>query len=305
MLTVLALVAAASVAVIVGARKYGTARWRAKSETLLARLNAALLPRASTRYDARDLDRLPEPVRKYLRSVLQDGQPVIEAVRLSQKGEFRRNDTKDGWRPLTATQVVTTRPPGFVWDARIRTGPAVCAFVHDAYVAGDGILHAEALGLATVADSRGTRAMAEGELLRYLAEAAWYPTALLPSQGVRWEAIDDSSAKATLTDGATTVSLAFRFGGDGLISSVRAASRYRGEVDGVARFGPWEGSFSNYAVRQGARIPLEAEVAWLSPEGAFPYCRVRLVEIAYDLTPSRETVGPCGCYAGLLLSTFR
>ena len=110
MLTLLALIAAASAAIIVSARMYGAARWRDKSDTLFASLNAAILPRASTQYDAREIERLPRPVRRYLRSVLQDGQRVIDVVRLSQEGEFRRSDTKDGWRAFTATQVVTTTP---------------------------------------------------------------------------------------------------------------------------------------------------------------------------------------------------
>ena len=38
--------------------------------------------------------------------------------------------------------------------------------------------------------------VAQGELMRFFAEAAWYPTALLPSQGVRWQAVDDTSARA-------------------------------------------------------------------------------------------------------------
>lgn len=59
--------------------------------------------------------------------------------------------------------------------------PGLPARVHDAYVAGEGILHASLLGLFTVADLRGTDYIAEGELMRFFAEAAWYPTALLPS----------------------------------------------------------------------------------------------------------------------------
>jgi hypothetical protein len=42
---------------------------------------------------------------------------------------------------------------------------------------------------------RGTGEIAEGQLMGFFAEAAWYPTALLPGQGVRWEAVDDSSAR--------------------------------------------------------------------------------------------------------------
>ncbi len=55
--------------------------------------------------------------------------------------------------------------------------------VHDAYVAGEGILHASLLGLFSLVDMRGGGDLAEGELMRFFAEAAWYPTALLPTQG--------------------------------------------------------------------------------------------------------------------------
>jgi hypothetical protein len=38
--------------------------------------------------------------------------------------------------------------------------------------------------------------MDEGELSRYLAEAPWYPTALLPAAGIEWEPVDDSAARS-------------------------------------------------------------------------------------------------------------
>ena len=126
-----------------------------------------------------------------------------------------------------------TRRPGFDWDGRIGMGPGVRVFVHDAYVAGAGLVHAALLGLVPLADSpRLHPRRLQGELLRFLAEAAWYPTALLPSQGVRWEALDGLSARATLTDGATTVALDVHFDAVGLISRRRAAARYR-IVNGV------------------------------------------------------------------------
>jgi hypothetical protein len=75
--------------------------------------------------------------------------------------------------------------------------------------------------------------------MRFFAEAAWYPTRLLPSQGVRWEAIDNSSARATLQDGDTTVSLDFRFDEAGLIASIRAEARAR-TVNGGLLFAPWQ-----------------------------------------------------------------
>ena len=140
---------------------------------------------------------------------------------------------------------------------------------------------ASLLGLVTLADVRGTPEVSQGELMRFLAEAAWYPTALLPSQGVRWGAIDDTSASGTLTDGATTVSLVFRFNTEGLIDTIHAAARYRTVgADLVAT--PWSGRFWGYTVRNGMHIPLEGEVEWQPPEGSWPYWRGRVTEISYE-----------------------
>ena len=107
---------------------------------------------------------------------------------------------------------------------------------------------------------RGTPEIAQGELMRFLAEAAWYPTALLPSQGVQWKAIDDFCAKATLKDGETAPTLLFRFDENGLIKSVRAEARGR-TVAGAVIPTPWEGQWSSYERRDGMCIPTEGEVA--------------------------------------------
>jgi len=117
--------------------------------------------------------------------------------------------------------------------------------------------------------------------MRFIAEAPWYPTALLPSQGVQWEAVDDTSAKATLKDGETTLTLLFRFHENGLIGSVRAEARGR-TVAGKVIPTPWEGRWSNYELRDGMYIPLEGEVAWLLPDGPKPYWRGKIIKIHYE-----------------------
>jgi hypothetical protein len=61
-------------------------------------------------------------------------------------------------------------------------------------------LRATIEGLITMADLGGDGNIARGEFMRWFADVARYPTALLPSQGVRWEAVDDHSANATMVD---------------------------------------------------------------------------------------------------------
>ena len=280
-LKAIVLIILALAACVAAAVAYGAFRWQAGTKELRARLDAARLPITPHTFEARELDGLPPPVQRYFRAVLRDGQPLIAAARLSHEGRFNMGETTDQWRPFTSTQLVITQRPGFDWDGRIAMVPGVNVLVHDAYVAGEGLLHAAVLGLVTVADIRGTPEAAQGELLRFLAEAAWYSTRLLPSQGVRWDAIDDSSARATLTDGQTRVSLEFRFDEDGLINAVRAAARFR-TVKGALVATPWQGRFWAYELRDGMRIPLEGEVAWELPEGPRPYWRGRITSIAYE-----------------------
>ena len=259
----------------------GGTRWESSTRDLHARLAAAQVPTAPATYDPRELEGLPAPVRRYFRTVLQEGQPLVVAASLAHEGTFNMGEGAERWIGFTSTQRVVTRRPGFVWDARMAMMPGVPVRVHDAYVAGEGILHATLFGLVPLVNLRGTPEVAEGELMRYLAEAPWYPTALLPSQGVRWDGVDDTSAQATLTDGPVTLTMLFRFDRDGLIGAARAAARGRTVGKAVIPT-PWEGRWTRYDVRDGMRVPTDGEVAWILPEGPWPYWRGRITSLAYE-----------------------
>jgi hypothetical protein len=272
------LIAVLLIALVGLASLYGRYQWRLGTDRLrnqLTRGQQSIQPKI---YDPKELEGLPAPVQRFFRAVLKDGQPIVAAANLSQRGLFNMSETENKWSPFTATQLVTTQHLGFDWDARIQMAPGVSAFVHDSYILGEGKLHASLLGLLTVADVRNTPQAARGELLRFFAEMPWYPTALLPSQGVHWEAIDDTSARATLTDGATTVSLVFRFNAEGAIETMRAEARDRDALTTM----PWNGRFWEYAVRNGMLIPLEGEVGWEYPEGTRLYYKGKVTEINYE-----------------------
>jgi hypothetical protein len=259
---------------------YSRYQWQLGTDKLRAQLTGGRQAITPKTYDPKELEGLPDPVQRYFQAVLKEGQPIVTAVDLSQQGIFNMSETKAKWSPFTATQFVTTQRPGFDWDARIQMAPGVSAFVHDAYMLGEGSLHASLLGLFTVADVRDTPQAAQGELLRFFAEMPWYPTALLPSQGVRWEAIDNTSARATVTDGATTVSLVFRFNPEGTIETMRAEARYRDKLTTM----PWSGRFWDYSTRNGMLIPLQGEVGWEYPDGIRLYYKGKVTEINYEFT---------------------
>ena len=270
---------------LVGVAGYGNARWNAGTTQLLNRLDAAQIKTAPQFYNAKELEGLPAPVKRYFQTVLKDGQAIITAATVQHSGTFNMGETKDNWKPFTSTQRVITRRPGFDWDARVMMFPGVAAHIHDAYIAGSGLLKVAVFGLIPMADLPESADLSKGEFMRFCVEAAWYPTALLPSQGVVWQTVDAQSAIATFTDAGITVTLLFRFSADGLIDTVRAESRGR-LVGSTMTYAPWQGRFWNYAERSGMLIPLEAEVAWVLPDGLKTYYRSLTSAVKYDFAAS-------------------
>jgi hypothetical protein len=266
---------------LLAALVYGNQRWHAGTRALRDGLDAARVPIRPAVVDFHALEGLPAPVARYFRAALKDGQPMLAGVHLRHAGTFNMSATGDQWKRFTSDQKVVTARPGFDWDARIYMAPGVAVRVHDACVAGEGVLEASLFGLYSFVHERDSGDLAQGELMRWFAEAAWYPTVLLPGQGIVWEAGDDRSARGTLTDGPHRVTLLFTFGDEGLIETIRAEARGR-TVDGRVVPTPWQGRFWNYAERGGMRVPLDAEVAWLLPEGARPYWRGLVTHLDYE-----------------------
>lgn len=260
---------------------FGAWRWKEATRVLVSQLNAAEIAEGVLRYDARVIADLPAPVRRYFERVLTDGQPMIRSVDLALSGMFNMSLDAPRWRPFTSTQRVIANRPGFVWNGRIAMFPGVPVRVHDAYVAGTGVLAPALFGLFSLGTVRGEGEIARGELMRWLAESVWYPTALLPGQGVTWQPVDDASAQATLAEGSITLTMLFRFGEDGLVSGIRIEA-------GAALVGsetvmmPWEGRFRDYRLQDGMTVPFYGEVAWITPQGERPYFRGTVRRVAYQ-----------------------
>ena len=273
----------------VGLAMYGARHWADlihmhKGQLESARAHGSDRPPFPARYDARELQGQPAPLQRYFSAVLKDGQPIIAAANIDLAGTINMSATGEQWKPFTSQQRVVTRRPGFLWDARVALFAAVAARVEDSYIAGQGRLIAKLLGLFTVADAQGGGEMARGEFMRYFAEAAWYPTALLPSQGVRWDAVDDTSANATIVDGPITLTLLFSFNEAGVIASVRAESRGAGVGKGMVML-PWDCGLSNYQWQHGMLLPMTGEAAWLRPEGRKTYFVGHVEKLSYEFLP--------------------
>ncbi|MBK9184250.1 MAG: hypothetical protein IPM83_14345 [Ignavibacteria bacterium] len=272
MLRVILIIFVAAALIIGIAFVWGYWRWATRTETLRSKLYGAMQSPIPATYDPHELDSLPSCVQRYLRLVLVPGQPIIREVYLEHEGEM--DMSQDKWVPFTSKQYISTREPGFIWDARIAMFPGIHVHVHDAFVDGKGLLHASVIGLITMMEQSGS-AFDYGEYLRWCAESAWYPTVLLPSQGASWQPLTDTSARVTFKNGSLTATLTVTFSPDGLMSTIRAEDRGR-EVNGTVVPTPWEGRWSNYIRMNGMLVPGTGEVAWILKEGRKVYWKGRI-----------------------------
>ena len=272
-LAIIAFMVGAGIAAVVA----GTARWARATQAAVDALTAtaaAAAPRVLFLHESTGA--LPAPVARYFRTALADGQPIVRSAVATQQAEFFINGA---WRPLQATQHFVTAPPGFVWDARIVMAPLVEAYVRDSYVSGIGTMTASALAVYPIVHQTATTPLNAGALHRFLGEAIWMPTVLLPAANVTWTARDDQSAMVTLRDGGNAVSLLFTFNAEGLIASI-SGDRFK-EDGGAYTLQPWRIACDDHQVRDGMLIPLRAEVAWVSGGAAQPYWRGRITSITY------------------------
>lgn len=235
------------------------------------------VPEAITEEQARHL---PDPVQRFMRYTRTIGRPPARTVRLKQVGLFRMSEKPNArWYPLSAEQYFTTRPPTFVWLGRIKVAPLLAVQGLDVFHQ-HGTLVIKLLGLIKVADYRGSQAD-QAELVRYLSEIIWFPSACLHPD-LHWEPIDRLSARATLTYSSLSVSGDFHFDEQGAFTTF-VAQRAR-DVDSRPSTLTWSARASDYRAYGDLYLPGSAEACWRLLLGEFPYVRLDVTEIEHNIS---------------------
>jgi len=219
-------------------------------------------------YSTEQIKKLPKPVQRYFKYSLEENQPYIGHVRLKHSGFFRLKPDKK-WMSIRGEEYFTTQKIGFVWFGKLPLFSVI-----DQYINGKGSLVAKFFSLIKVADAKGKK-IDQGELLRWLGEAPWYPTALLPSSNIKWEAINNNSATVILSNNGLTVRGVFYFNEKGQITKF-TSRRYKEDT-----LENWTGYYKNYKKINGMQIPYDVEVVWNLKSSDFSYARFNIDEIKY------------------------
>lgn len=138
---------------------------------------------------------LPEPARRYFLHAIPTGTPLARVARLEMTGEMRLGYDQR-WLPMRARQVLAP-PRGFVWEATVGMGLRRFAGA-DSYADGQGRTEFRLWDVVPVVRAGGPD-VSRSARGRLAIEAVWCPAALLPQRGVTWTAVDDRTARASLT----------------------------------------------------------------------------------------------------------
>lgn len=198
-----------------------------------------------------ELDGLPAPVRRYLDWCGIEGQRIPTTVSIRQTGRLRSGNEKR-WLPFAAEEDYTTNPPTFSWRAKVSLAGVPVIRALDSYVDGQGRMTVHLARVISLVDLHGV-GMAPAALLRYLNEMVWFPAAfVLPN--ISWEAIDELSARVSITDAGLTATGTILFAPDGRPIEF-SAPRHRHVGGGRLVLQEWATPYTEYGTMDGVRIP--------------------------------------------------
>lgn len=214
-------------------------------------------------------NQLPEPVKKYLGLVLPEKYSVIKKVWLSHDGFFRSSPKSD-WVKIKGEQSFNTAYPEFIWEGKTKLLKAT-----DRYVNGKGRLKVKLLGLIPIVNAAGPE-LDQAELLRWLGESVWFPTNLLPGQGLNWDPVDMDHARLSYHFGGFDLSYLVTFNKAGEISRIETLRwKEKGELE------KWVGKTSDYKDFNGFKIPTRIEASWFNEDVEFQYVDFHVKTISY------------------------
>lgn len=176
---------------------------------------------------------------------------------------------------FTAKQTISTLRCLFEW--RARAGPLGMVSVCDALSESGGRLDVYALGFIPMVRAHRTAALVRGELMRYLAELAWAPDAILHNSELRWRQAGADELAVSAGQGETACEVLLTLNREGRIARAFAPDRPQSAVPPILPT-PWSGSFSDYRLHHDRWLPFEGEVAWEMQGKPVVYWQGRLEE---------------------------
>ena len=207
----------------------------------------------TSRFDPAAAITLPVPALRLLTRSVRPGTPLARPVLIDMEGEIRLKK----WMPFRARQILAPAR-GFVWEATVGTAPVVFGG-GDSYHQGEGRLDFRLWGLIPVAQASGPD-ISRSATGRLAAETvAWAPHAL--TDPVRWRAVDDTHAVATIPAEDHETDVTVTVDAEGLVREL-STRRWGNPDSGDFDWHPFGGRVDSHAEYDGVTVAAAGVVGW-------------------------------------------
>jgi len=222
---------------------------------------------------------LPPIVQKWLTNSGIIGKELISNVHLVQELQLKMKPEQTSWNNGTAEQYFTIQPPAFNWNINTEMNSILSVVGRDKFEDGKGEMIIKLLSLIPIANAKNDEKVNQATLQRYLAEIVWFPSAAL-SHYIKWETIDDYSARAMMEYKGTKGSGEFHFDKDGNFEKF-VAMRYQNSNDTEPT--EWTVTATKAEERNGIKIPVECEASWELESGKWTWLELKITDIQYNV----------------------
>lgn len=227
----------------------------------------------------KSLHDLPPIVQKWLTNSGIIGQKLVANVYINQELQLKLKPDQTTWNNGSAEQFFTIQPPAFNWNINTEINSILSVAGRDQFKDGKGEMIIKLLSLIPVANAKNSEKINQATLQRYLAEIVWFPSASL-SQHIKWENIDDYSARATMEYKGTKGSGVFHFDEQGNFEKF-ISMRYQDSNDVEPT--EWTVNATKIEERNGIIIPVECEASWELERGKWTWLKLKITDIQYNI----------------------
>ena len=224
----------------------------------------------------KDLQHLPAPVQKYLNYVGVVGKPKVKNVSITFEGEMRGKN--EDWFKFTSEQYNFMEEPTrlFFMKANVKRLPTNGYHVYQGESAG---MYIKIFSLFPVVTQEG-KDLFKAETVTFFNDLCLFAPAALIDERIRWEAIDDFSAKAFFTNRGVTISATLYFNKKGELTNFISDDRTDVSDMEAYRFSTPTFAYKNV---NGFNLCSGGEAIWHYPDGEFVYGKLRLKQVEYNV----------------------
>jgi hypothetical protein len=227
-----------------------------------------------------DLEALPAPVQRYLRTAGVVGMPRPQNVFVRMHGRIR-SGADAAWMPFVAEQYNFFDQPSRFFYMELTDGPwAVQGFHRYAGPLAD--MRVNVAGLVPVARAGGED-MTVSETVTMLNDMAMLAPATLVSPAIAWERLGACSTRASFENAMMRVHATLEVNDAGELVNFVSDDRRQLAGDGTFRPMRWRTPLGGYRSFGSIRLASRGEARWEGPDGGYSYIEIEIEDVRYDV----------------------